>query len=144
MNKTKVLFLCTGNSCRSQMAMRLMQALDDKLEVHSAGTVPADAVNPYAVRAMQEIGLDMADAFPKTVDRYLDEPWDYVITVCDNAKETCPIFHGKVACHLHLGFPDPALATGSDEEIMEVFRNSRDNIRTRLEQLYTETITKKL
>lgn len=126
------------------MAMRLMQAIDDNLEVHSAGTVPADVVNPYAVRAMQEIGLDMADAFPKTVNKYLDEPWDYVITVCDNAKETCPIFIGKVTCHLHLGFPDPALATGSDEDIMQVFRNSRDNIRTRLEKLYTETITKKL
>lgn len=125
----KILILCTGNSCRSQMAQGILQNIDKKIKVCSAGTFPAQAVNHRAVAVMSEIGIDIGKNYPKSVDIYLDEEWDYVITVCDDAKESCPVFLGKVSHRLHMGFQDPSHATGSEEYIMGEFRRIRDKIK---------------
>ncbi|MDL1893838.1 arsenate reductase ArsC, partial [Sphingobacteriales bacterium CHB3] len=107
---TRILILCTGNSCRSQMAEGFLRSFDATLDVHSAGTSPSNRVHPKAVEVMREAGIDLSDAFPKDVDRFINQPFDYVITVCDNAKETCPVFFGKVRHRMHIGFDDPAEA----------------------------------
>ena len=125
----KILILCTGNSCRSQMAEGLLKSFDDKLEVYSAGTKPAERVHPKAVQVMNEIGIDLSANYPKMVDRFLNDEFDYVITVCGNAKENCPVFIGKVGKQLHIGFEDPAEATGTEEEILAEFRKIRDQIK---------------
>jgi len=125
----KLLILCTGNSCRSQMAEGFLKSFDPKLEVFSAGTHPAEQANPYAVSVMKEAGIDIAGNKPKSVDQYLAESFDYVITVCDDARESCPYFSGKVLHRLHMGFKDPAKASGTEEEILSVYRKIRDQIR---------------
>jgi len=128
----KVLILCTGNSCRSQMAEGwINHELGDAWLARSAGTDPAARVHPLAVRAMAEVGIDISGGVPEQVDLYLDQPWDLVITVCDSAKESCPVFPGAVE-QIHISFPDPAEAEGSDDERMAVFRAVRDEIRERL------------
>jgi arsenate reductase len=128
----RVLILCTGNSCRSQMAEGLVNTnLGETWLARSAGTRPAPAVHPLAVRAMAEIDIDISGQLPENVDIYLEQPWDLVVTVCDSAKETCPVIPGSVES-LHLSFQDPAEAAGSDDEIMAVFRAVRDQIRDRL------------
>ena len=128
----RVLILCTGNSCRSQMAEGWVNhELGETWEACSAGTRPAEVVHPLAVRAMAEVGVDISDARPKVVDAYLDETWDLVITVCDAARESCPVFPRLVET-LHISFPDPAEAEGSEEMIMKVFRTVRDAIRESL------------
>ena len=127
-----VLILCTGNSCRSQMAEGwINHELGDTSMARSAGTDPAEHVHPLAVRAMAEVGIDISDGIPEMVSRYLDQPWDLVITVCDSAKETCPVFSGPVE-QIHISLPDPADAEGSDDERMAMFRAVRDAIRERL------------
>ena len=138
----KILILCTGNSCRSQMAHGFLQSFDDKITVRSAGTEPALSINRRAVMVMKEVGIDISHHTPRLVEQYLDEEWDYVITVCDNAKETCPLFMGKVKYRLHIGFEDPSNATGSEEFIMSEFRRVRDENRTEFEKLYRTNIKK--
>lgn len=138
----KILILCTGNSCRSQMAHGFLQSFDDKITVRSAGTEPALQINRRAVMVMKEVGIDISHHTPRLVEQYLGEEWDYVITVCDNAKETCPLFMGKVKHRLHIGFEDPSNATGSEEFIMSEFRRVRDEIRTEFEKLYRTNIKK--
>ncbi len=131
-DRKRVLILCTGNSCRSQMAEGwINHELGDTWLARSAGTDPAEHVNALAVRAMAEVGIDISDGVPEMVGRYLDQPWDLVITVCDSAKETCPVFPGPVE-QIHISFPDPANAEGSDDERMAVFRAVRDAIRDEL------------
>jgi arsenate reductase len=130
--RRRVLILCTGNSCRSQMAEGLVNArLGDRWEAHSAGTSPAERVHPLAVRVMAEAGVDISGGVPKNVGPALDEGWDLVVTVCDSARETCPIFPRPVA-RIHESFADPALATGPEEERLQVFRRVRDEIQDRL------------
>lgn len=136
----RILILCTGNSCRSQMAMGYLQTFDKNMVVCSAGTKPAEAVNPYAVAAMAEDGIDLSAAFPKSVNEYLDDKWDYVITVCGGAKETCPMFVGEVGKQVHIGFDDPAAAVGTQEEIMGVFRRVRNEIKHSMQQFYLEHV----
>ena len=136
----RVLILCTGNSCRSQMAEALLGSLDPRLEVHSAGTFPAEHVHPFAERVMQEVGIDISGARPKNVGDFLDQPFDYVITVCDDAEQNCPYFRGKVGRRLHIGFEDPAKATGTEEEVLAVFRGSRDAMKARFSRLYQQEI----
>lgn len=128
----KILIVCTGNSCRSQMAQGLLQAQRTDLEVFSAGTDPAEVVNPFAVKAMKEIGIDISHYKPKHVKQYLADSWDYVITVCDHALEICPAFSGKVKQRLHIGFDDPYLARGTEDFILSEYRRVRDEIRDRL------------
>lgn len=132
----KILILCTGNSCRSQMAHGFLQSFDKKLQVSSAGTQPAKEVNRLAILAMQEVGIDIGNHIPQNVEKYLSEKWDYVITVCDDAKETCPVFTGKVKNRLHIGFEDPSNAKGSDEFVFEEFRRIRNEIRARFFSLF--------
>ena len=124
----KILILCTGNSCRSQMAEGFLRSIHKDWRIYSAGTHPASRVNPYAVRVMKEVGIDISHHIPTSVDRYVNDVFDYVITVCDNAKESCPVFLGRVRNRLHIGFPDPADATGTDEEVLTVYREVRDQI----------------
>jgi len=129
MMKKKILILCTGNSCRSQMAEGFLKSFDKNLEVFSAGTKPAEKVNPFAVKAMKEVGIDISNGVAEDVGKYLSHSFDYVITVCDNAKETCPVFIGDVKHRLHIGFDDPADAVGSEEEVMPVYHRVRDEIK---------------
>jgi arsenate reductase len=136
----KILILCTGNSCRSQMAHGFLQSFDKNIEVHSAGTEPAALVNQTAVKVMHEVGVDISEHIPKLVDIYLKDEWDYVITVCDNARETCPVFFGKVKQSLHMGFEDPSHAKGTDEYILSEFRRVRDEIKRSFYSLYTTQI----
>jgi arsenate reductase (thioredoxin) len=129
--RDRVLVLCTHNSARSQMAERPLRELSgDRFEVASAGTV-ATAVHPLAERVMEEIGLDLRGHSSKTLDRYLGERWDYVITVCDQASERCPLFPGP-ARRIHWSFEDPSAATGSEAARLATFRRVRDAIRDRL------------
>jgi arsenate reductase len=136
----KVLILCTGNSCRSQMAQGFLQSFDKNLNVFSAGTEPATRVNPRAVRVMAEAGIDISRHSPRRVDQYLNDEWDYVITVCDHANETCPAFFGKVKHRLHIGFEDPSIVTGTEDFIMSEFRRVRDLIKAAFQKLYIEQI----
>ena len=129
----RVLILCTGNSARSQMAEGWLRHFGGHaFEVESAGTKPAEGVNPLAVRAMAEVGIDLSAHYPKHLERFLKDQWDYVITVCDNANEACPLFPGGRR-RLHWSFEDPAAAQGSEEERLAVFRRVRDQIRDRFE-----------
>jgi arsenate reductase len=130
--KRRILFLCTHNSARSQMAEGLLRHLGgDQFEVFSAGT-EATHVRPLAIKAMAEIGMDISQQTSKTLDLYLSEPFDKVITVCDSANEACPVFLGAKQ-RLHWSFPDPSQAKGSQEEQLAVYRRVRDAIRTRIE-----------
>lgn len=117
------------------MAEAFLRGFDPRLEVESAGSRPAERVNPYAIRVMEEAGNDMSDRRPKSVDQFLHDKIDYVITVCGNAERDCPAFLGQVN-RLHIGFADPADATGTDEEILAVFRQSRDDIYKRFREFY--------
>ena len=138
----KILILCTGNSCRSQMAEAFLKSFDADLEIKSAGTKPAERVNPYAIRVMAEVGIDISLNQTNHVDEYLNDDFDYVITVCDHARETCPIFLGNVNHRLHMGFDDPAEATGSTEEILAVYRKIRNEINTRFSEFYNLNLKK--
>jgi arsenate reductase len=130
--KRRVLVLCTGNSCRSQMAEGwINHDLGSMWQARSAGTRPADRVHPFAVAVMAEAGVDISGGRPKSVETLLDETWDLVVTVCDSARESCPVFPRPVE-QIHVSFPDPAEATGTDDEVMAVFRAVRDDIRKRL------------
>lgn len=132
-----ILVLCTGNSCRSQIAEGyLRHYAGDKATVYSAG-VETHGVNPKAIQIMAEDGIDISAHTSNNVNEYINIPFDYVITMCDNAKERCPYFPTK-AERFHQNFPDPAKATGSEEEVMQSFRNTRDMIKSYSEQFVTE------
>ncbi len=127
--KKRVLFLCTGNSARSQMAEALVNhELGERWQALSAGVAPAGYVHPLAVRVMDEIGVSLSSHRSKSVDEFRDTTFDLVVTVCDHAAETCPLWLGRGRV-VHLGFPDPAAATGSDDERLAVFRRIRDEMR---------------
>ena len=136
----RILILCTGNSCRSQMAQGFLKSFDDEIEVFSAGTGPADKVHPRAIQVMREVGIDLGGTYPKDVAQFLNQAFDYVITVCDNAREICPVFSGKVTHRLHMGFDDPAHATGSEDEILAMFRRVRDEIRHDFRAFYEKNL----
>src|SRR5512141_1578321 len=132
--KRKVLFLCTGNSCRSQMAEAIVNArLGDEWEAVSAGTKPAGYVHPKALAALQEIGI-RHDGRSKTADEFRDVPFDLVVTVCDSAAEECPVWLGQ-GKRVHLAFPDPAKAAGTPEEVLAAFRAVRDDIALKIPDL---------
>ncbi|MBE0618625.1 MAG: arsenate reductase ArsC [Proteobacteria bacterium] len=136
--KKRVLFLCTGNSCRSQMAEGWLRHLGgDRCEVFSAGTRP-QGVNPLAVRVMAEAGVDLSSHRSKSVNDFLGRDLDLLVTVCGGAKESCPVFLGTVGDRRHWALADPAKARGSEEEVLKVFRRVRDEIRTRVEAFLQE------
>lgn len=136
-DKKRVLILCTGNSARSQMAEGLLREIGGgRFEVESAGVI-ASFVRPQAIEAMKEIGIDISGHRSKSVEEFTGQNFDYVITVCDNAKESCPVFPGNVK-RIHWSFDDPAEATGSDEEKLALFRRVRDEIRDKLTSFANE------
>src|SRR5205823_5500554 len=131
--KKRVLFLCTHNSARSQMAQGLVRQLGgDRFDAYSAGT-EATRVRPLAIQAMAELGIDISAQESKTLERYLDQPFDAVITVCDDANESCPLFLGAKE-RLHWSFPDPSRASGSQEQQLTIYRQVRDGLRERIER----------
>ncbi len=131
MDKLRVLFLCTHNSARSQMAEGFLRSMaGDRFEVASAGT-EATRVHPLAIRAMADVGVDLGGHTSKVVDGLVEEPWDYVITVCDAASEACPVFPKKTR-RLHWSFADPSQAAGNDDQRLDAFRRVRDQIRRRV------------
>lgn len=131
--KKRVLFHCTGNSCRSQMAEGFLRHMaGDKFEVFSAGVKPTQ-VNPLAIKVMAEVGVDISSHRSKSVMEFIRQKFDYVITVCDNAKQTCPVFPGKYE-KIHWSLEDPAEATGTEEEKLVVFRKVRDQINDKIEE----------
>ena len=138
----KVLILCTGNSCRSQMAHGFLQSFDKSLTVRSAGTEASGKLNEKAVAVMKEIGIDISHHTSDSVDMYLNDEWDYVITVCGGANEACPAFLGKVKHRIHIGFDDPSHALGTEEFINSEFIRLRDEIKDAFYKFYTENIKK--
>jgi len=142
--RKRILVLCTGNSARSQMAAGFLKSFDHRLDVFSAGTQPAARVNPHAIAAMQEVGIDISGGVPKSVSQFTNQSFDYVITVCDDADKNCPNFSGKVGKRVHIGFIDPAAATGTEEHIMTVFREVRDEIKQKFSEYYKKEISKGL
>ena len=134
--KQRILFLCTTNSCRSQMAEGILKAIGgDEFEVVSAGAKPS-YVHPMAIKVMAEIGIDISSQKSKSVAEFVGQEFDYVITLCgDDAKVICPVFIGKAKERLHWNFADPAEAQGSEEEVLSVFRTVRDQIRRKIEKL---------
>jgi arsenate reductase (thioredoxin) len=122
------------------MAEGFLKSFDNNLEVFSAGTKPAERVNPFAVKAMKEVGIDISNGTAEDVDKYLSKSFDYIITVCDNAKESCPLFMGDVQHRLHIGFDDPADAVGTEEQIMPVYRRVRDEIKRDFYEFYLKEL----
>lgn len=140
--KKKILILCTGNSCRSQMAHGFLQSFDKNLIIQSAGTEASGKLNPGAVKAMKEIGIDISHHTSDPVEKYVGEEWDFVITVCGGANEACPAFIGKVKHRLHIGFDDPSHAVGSDDFIWSEFIRVRDEIKTAFQEFYIKDLQK--
>ena len=140
----KVLILCTGNSCRSQMAHGFLQSFDSSITVCSAGTEASGKLNAKAVKAMDEIGIDISHHTSDSVQKFINDEWDYVITVCGGANEACPAFIGKVKHRLHIGFDDPSHATGTDEFIWSEFIRVRDEIKAGFYNFYVEQIKRQL
>ncbi len=138
----KILILCTGNICRSRKIEDFLRSLDHSLELYSAGTEPGEQVHPLAIKVMQEKGTDISAGVPKTVEKFIYDSFDYVITVCDEAREMRPVFTGEVRHRLHIGFDDPAEATGTEEEVLAVFRRVRDEIFRDFGRLHREKLTK--
>ena len=140
----KVLILCTGNSCRSQMAHGFMKSFDARMQVESAGTKAAGRLDAGAVKAMAEIGIDISGHTSDAVKKYLGEEWDYVVTVCGGANESCPAFIGKVKHRIHIGFDDPSHVEGTQEFIDSEFRRVREQIREGFYNLYKNDILPQL
>jgi arsenate reductase len=139
--KKKVLFLCTGNSCRSQMAEAIVnKTLGQTWQAFSAGTRPTGFIHPFALQALEEIGIQHSGR-SKSVEEFRNENFDLAVTVCDSAAEECPVWLGK-GIRLHIGFPDPAKASGSPEQVMDTFRSVRDDIREKIIQLLTDIALK--
>jgi len=122
------------------MAEGFLKSFDKELEVYSAGTKPADKVNPFAVKAMSEVGIDISSQYPQDVNEFVNQSFDYVITVCDNAKGVCPVFNGEVKQQLHIPFEDPYEATGTEEEVLAVYRKARDEIFESFNRFYKKEI----
>lgn len=140
----KILILCTGNSCRSQMAHGFLQSFNKGITVRSAGTEASGKLNAKAVEAMAQVGIDISHHTSDSVERYLNDQWDYVITVCGGANEACPIFKGRVKHRLHIGFDDPSHATGTEEFVWSEYIRVRDQIKEKFYNFYLEQIKQQL
>ncbi len=140
--KKKILVICTGNTCRSQMAEGFLKSFGPGMDVYSAGVQPGTVVNPLAVKVMKECDIDISAHTPKHVDQFVGEEWDFVITVCKGANAVCPAFTGKVKQRIHIEFDDPADATGTDEEKTKVYRQVRDEIEEAFYSFYLVYINK--
>lgn len=136
----KILILCTGNSCRSQMSHGFLQSFDPSLSVYSAGTKASGKVNPKVIDVMKDAGVDISHHTSDSVEQYMNDEWDYVITVCGGANENCPAFSEKVKNRLHIGFDDPSEATGTSEFVHFEYIRVRDEIKKAFYKLYTDKI----
>jgi len=136
----KILIICTGNSCRSQMAEAFLKSFDDSLVVYSAGTNPEDNVNPFAIEVMKEVGIDISKNKTKHINNFVSEDFDYVISVCDEAEKNCPVFSGNVKKKMHFGFPDPAKIKGPYNFVLNKYREIRDQIKEKFYQFYISEI----
>lgn len=136
----KILILCTGNSCRSQMAQAILQSFSNKIEVYSAGTKPAKNVHPFAIKMLKDLQLSTENLYPKKVNTFLNTSFDYVISVCGGAKETCPAFIGKVKYRIHIGFDDPDKLEGTSDEILKEFKRIRNEIYVDFHNFYLKKI----
>lgn len=136
----RILILCTGNSCRSQMAHGFLQSFNPRLLVYSAGTQASGKVNPKAIEVMKEAGVDISHHTSDSIDNYINDEWDYVITVCGGANESCPSFSGKVKNRLHIGFDDPSEAAGSPEFIQSEYIRVRNEIKKAFQELYIKKL----
>lgn len=132
----RILVLCTGNSCRSQMVEGLLKSMFPTWEIFSAGTKPTGFVHPLAIKSLKEIGIDISHYQSKSIHQFLDQSWDYVITVCADANNSCPVFIGAVKKRVHLGFPDPALTLGSENQKLTRFNSLRDEMLIRLRNTF--------
>lgn len=135
----KVLVLCTGNACRSQMAHAFLEKMASGWEVFSAGTTPADEIHPMAIEVMKEKGIDIQHHRPEHVGVYQNQSFDCLITVCDDANENCPVFSGKVKKRFHFPFEDPAAYVGSDQDKLSFFRIIRNQIKNKMFDFYNTT-----
>ena len=140
----RILILCRANSCRSQMAEAILKNIDPGLIVESAGPDPAEVVHPLTIKAMAEIGIDISQSSTKNINQFINDDWDFVITVCDIAKESCPAFLGNVKQAIHLKFEDPLAYEGSDEFLLKLIRSTRTQIINEFEDFYNEYLTSKL
>lgn len=131
--KVRILVLCTGNSCRSQMAQGFLRTWLPNALVRSAGTDPGKRVHPMAVAVMRDVGIDLTGNTPKSVQKFVGQRWDWVLTVCGGAKVSCPVFTGQVRHRIHIGFDDPANATGTSDEVRAAFVRIRDEIAEQLQ-----------
>ncbi|NOU48907.1 MAG: arsenate reductase ArsC [Bacteroidales bacterium] len=138
----KILIICTGNSCRSPIAQGFLKSFDQDLEIASAGTKPELKVNPFAIQVMKESFIDISNHVPTAVETYLNNDFDFVVTVCENSNSVCPTFNGKIKNRLHIGFDDPADATGTDQEKLKVYRQTRDNIKNEIFKFYKQYLNK--
>lgn len=134
----RILVLCTGNRCRSQMAEGVIKSLRPDFQVFSAGVKPASEVHPLAVKVMSEISVDISKNYPKHVSQFADLQWDFVITVCSGARDNCPVFSGKVGRRIHIGFDDPDAFVGADAEVLAEFRRVRDEIVSQMKNFINE------
>lgn len=132
----KILIVCNGNSCRSQMTESFLKKFDPLLEVYSAGLEPLDRVNPLAIKVMKEKGIDISNRYPKPISKFLNQDFDYIVTISDKAQESLPSFNGKVKNHVHLNFEDPSKADGFGESKLEIFRKVRDSIEDHFYHFY--------
>ena len=140
----KILILCTGNSCRSQMAEGFLKSFDSRLNVVSAGTEPSGEVHPKAIIVMNETGIDISQNKPKSVDQFINQSFDYVITVCGGANDNCPTFIGDVKNRIHIGFDDPAEVHGEEGYVLDEFRRIRDEIKSGFGEYFVNEIKPKL
>jgi arsenate reductase (thioredoxin) len=140
----RILILCTGNSGRSQMAHGFLQSFDPRIVVRSAGTNPASRVSSRTISVMKEEGIILCNTVPRNVNQYLGEHWNYVITVCDNANESCPAFIGNVDNRIHIGFDDPSKLEGTEDQILNGYRKIRDQIKSSFYKFYCENLIQKL
>ncbi|NCC18816.1 MAG: arsenate reductase ArsC [Bacteroidia bacterium] len=138
----RILILCTGNSCRSQIAAAWLRHFDSTLEVVSAGTQPADKISELAIKVMAEEKIDISNEKPKHVNQFIGQEWDYVITVCGDANENCPIFTGEVKHRFHFGFNDPTRVNGSESFLMSIFRKTSKEIKNTMAEFYLTEIQK--
>ncbi|OFX60140.1 MAG: protein tyrosine phosphatase [Bacteroidetes bacterium GWA2_30_7] len=139
----KILILCNTNSCRCQMAQGFLQSFDENITVCSAGTNASGKLNEKAIVVMQEVGIDISNQKSNSVEKYITDSWDFVITVCCDAKKNCPVFTGNVKNNLHLAFDDPSCAVGTEEFIMSEFRRVRDEIKGQFYEFYKHAISGK-
>jgi arsenate reductase (thioredoxin) len=136
----KALIICSGNTCRSQMAEGFLKSFDPALKVYSAGTNAGSDINSYTLEVMKEEGIDISKQHPKNIDQFLSTDFDYVITVCDSAEKACPYFAGQVKNRLHFKFDSPVDAKGTETEILNEYRRVRDQIKNRFYHFYKEEI----